>query len=187
MEIKIENGKLVFDIYDLFSNLSEEEMEEVASHYLWHSSIYNNLVKSMKENLAAPHYNEELYILEKSFFTMPEKKEGYDYDSEYKRDRFEEDVLYTMRSAVREIIKENAHLKAEVYKHSQAESAVYNWILEKYGNDVAYNLNRVYGNVIYGKPYDYELAREMELQTDFVKLTQDWVAAMNKKFNPELQ
>jgi hypothetical protein len=46
MELKLENGKISFEIHDLFEYMDQEEMEEIAKDYMWHSSMYRNLAHS---------------------------------------------------------------------------------------------------------------------------------------------
>jgi hypothetical protein len=180
MEIKVEDGKLSINVYDLFSNLTEEEMEDVAKTYLWHSSIYKNLVQELKENLSGPNYNDSLYQIEKAFFTMDEPSEFYDWD----RDHFEDRVFYTMKQAFREILKENAELHVKLYKHDCARAKVYNMISDVYGNDVAYKVNSAYVNEEFAKPYSYELSTQLAEKINFVELTEKWVDEMMKRFNP---
>lgn len=187
MDIELENNQLRINIQDLFENMDEEKLEELAEHYLWNSSVYKNLVQSMKENLASPGFNQELYDLEKAFFTMPLEKEDESYEDEYKRNHFESDVLYTMSHIVKEIIRENAKLKAEIWKYTHAHSSLYNWILDRFGNDIAYQANRIHSNTLYEKPHDFELSYQMEKQITISEMIEEWVKAMMKKFNPETE
>jgi hypothetical protein len=183
MEVKIESNQLRINIQDLFENLTEEEMDEVASHYMWNSTIYKNLVSWAKQNLAGEGYNEDLFLVEKAFFTMSPEEIENEWEGEY----FTDGVFDTMKTAVREILIENAKKKVEIYKHDCARSAVYNWVKATYGDEAAWKMNSIYLEKEFGKPASYELAREMEHQVDFVTLTQDWVAEMIKLFNPKME
>jgi hypothetical protein len=183
MEVKIENNKLQFNIMDLFDNMSEEELKELGTYYMWDSEIYKTLAYEMKQNLAAESYNENFFNLEKAFFIMPDKCQ----DDDWEQEQFRDDVFHTMKSAVREILKENAKTRIEKFKMSKVIGKAYNWILQNYGSDKAYEFNSMCSSEEYGKPSPYELAESMVKYTDFSKLVEEWVDDMIKKFNPKLQ
>ena len=183
MQVKIESGELLINIYDLFSSLSEEEMEELESHWVWHSSIYKNLSQEMKDNLAGESWNENLFLLEKAFFTMsPEEKE-----SEWDQENFRDGVFHTMKYAVKEILRENAKKRAEIYKHDCARSKVYNWMISKYGEDVAYEMHKIYNSELYGDPHAYSVSHTMADDIDLVGITEKWVDEMILLFNPKTE
>ena len=79
MQIKIDGNDLKIDLHELFSNMDQEQLEEIASAYGWHSLAYKDLIKSLKKDYAAENYNSDLYKLRKAFFLMP--NESYSYIS----------------------------------------------------------------------------------------------------------
>ena len=177
MNLKIENNQIRIDIQDLFNDLSEEEMEELAEHYMWHSSLYKNIVKNLKENLASKNYNEEYYQLLKSFFTYDENADHWD------RENFDSRIIYVMKYNVQSILEENAKLHVENYKLHNAESTLYNWILENFGHDTAYKFHSAFVDGIHTKPYDFELARDMVEKVDYGYMVEQWVYEMLDKFS----
>jgi hypothetical protein len=176
MEIKLENGKISIEIHDLFEYMDQEQMEEIAKDYMWHSSMYRNLAQELKSNLAAPHYNEDLFNIEKAFFTLPDESEFWKEDAR-------KDIFYTMRTAVLEIAKENAGLRAEVYKRDNAYSVIYNYLKSIYDSDTLYKIHSMYVNKCYDHPAGYELASEMAKNLDISAITDEWIAGMIEKFN----
>ena len=182
IETKIENHSLRINIMDLFDNMSEEDLKEIGTYYMWDSEVYKNLAYEMKHNLASKSYNESLFNLEKAFFTMEEKEYA---ESDWEKDQFKDSVFYTMRQAMKSILEENAQLHAEIYKHNSARSKIYNLVQQKYGDDIAYYVNSMYVSEEYSNPHAYELARDMASKVDIARITELWVDAMIARFNPD--
>ena len=182
MESKIDNNRVSFNIMDLFDGMSEEDLKELGTYYMWDSEVYKTLAYEMKHNLASKSYNESLFNLEKAFFTMEEKEYA---PSDWEKDNFKDNVLYTMRHAVKSILEENAQLQAEKYKMENSVSKAYTWIRDHYGMDSAWEFQSTCSSEKYGSPHAYELAREMAEKVDFSKVTEEWVDLMIAKFNPD--
>jgi hypothetical protein len=122
------------------------------------------------------HFNEELYNIEKAFFTLPDESDFWKGDAK-------KDIFYTMRQAVLEIVKENAKLRADVYKRDNAYSTIYNYIKGRYTDDDVYKIHSMYVSKCYEHPADYELASEMSKNLNISAITDEWIAGMIEKFN----
>jgi hypothetical protein len=181
MDIKIENNELRINIQDLFDQLDDDQLQELEEHFMWHSSIYKNLQETMKNNLAGEGYNETLFKLEKAFFLIPtEDPKSYDWNFDHEKDK----ILYTMNQAIREILKENARLRSEIYKHGCARLAVYTWLKNNYDEDIAYKANNIYLASQYDEPTAYELSKLTEKEINLKSMVEEWVDNMIAKFNP---
>jgi hypothetical protein len=182
-----DKGNLIINVFDLFNNLDEETINKMAEIYAWKDPAYRYLVTELRQEYAGKNFNDSIYNFRKAFFLQPME---YDWESP------DRDIFNAMKQTIEELLKENAELVIDNRKHNNAKSAVYDYIRTRFpgSDDIAYNVNSVYINVLHGNNNDkersYVLAREGVEKLDLDKVVQEWcdhVMELFKKHNLEIK
>jgi len=172
MEIKINNGKISFSIYDLFENLGEEELKEIAQAYSWYLPAYQELIRSLRNEYVSENFNSNIFDIRKKFFTL-------DIPDEWERDH---DIISSMKNTMVAIFEQNAKIQVHNWKLTAAYDKVLSFISSRFGRELAADIHKMYLNEVYGRndKTDYQAASEMVKNFDFEKLVTDWCEAMNE-------
>lgn len=187
IEYNPDNGNLVINISDIFDNLGEDKLEELAETYSWHSKARKELVKDVRENFAGKNYNESTYDIRKAIFLMT------DFEYDFQEELAKKQIIYNMQRVVEELIKQNAELKIINYRLSVAQDLVYNHLKQIIGDDLAYKIHSLYHNVEFNgtkednpdKKYTHELAEKLTENVEYKKMVEEWCNTMFEIFNKE--
>jgi len=172
MRVKIENGNIEIDIRELFDNLTDEELDELAEIYAWKSKLWENITKIARSNWCAPNVNSDIYKLRKMFFLM-------DLEGEYET----EPVLPAMQRTMKYFIEENAELEAKARKNNEIRGELFRYVANKYDADTAYDINSKFLDLEHGnrdaesiedKP-PYIQKSEMVRRIEFENFIDEWV------------
>lgn len=130
---ELENGKITINLYDLFSDMSEEELKELADVYCWQDPSYKALIKNLQTEYAGTNFNPSLYAIRKAIITLPEEDMPHNYSKTF--------VVGTIADTVHSIISENVTLKIELQRMHKLRPRVYDYVKNKYGDNVAYDIH----------------------------------------------
>lgn len=76
MNIKLENGKVSFDLLDLLIELEDEAKEEIVCHFAWHDAIWDEIKRLVRDEFAAKNYNSKIHELRIEFLRSDSVKEN---------------------------------------------------------------------------------------------------------------
>jgi len=176
MDIEINDGEIKINLYELFTHLDEDELQDLASTYSWHLPAYKELVRTLRREYASENFNPNIYNIRKSFFTMSIPEEYY----------AKEDIIRSMNDTVKEIFKDNAKLNIKITRMNSGIGKMYDYIKDRYGKDVAYQAHKVYRDELYNDAQsDYDLLKVMVDQVAIGDVVTDWCRAMNELLNKE--
>ena len=174
------NGTIKIDIGDLFSELTEDELKEVAEAYSWRDPAYKVLIKNLQTDYASHNINPDLYELRKAMIITP-------YEYPWQSMKF--DIVECIRDTVHQIIKENVELKIQLRWAEQARPKLYNFVKSKFGNDVAYYVNSKMvdlemkgGEDKYAHTVAYDSAVRSEHDAELKDLVDMWFEELYERF-----
>ena len=144
MELK--NGEIRINLYDLFENMTDEQMEEVAQTYGWHSKQWKDIVKSLRQDHFSPNFNPDLLALFKSLFYAPQEN--------YWREFVGDVVIQRMSEAMRLILEENLELNKKVRNQDRTWDILYREIKRLHGEEAARDLNYLWVKNYHQDEYD---------------------------------
>jgi len=180
MECTIDQHHIKINVYDLLSNLSEDEFLQLMETAQWLQPAYIELRDSLRTEYATPTMSPELYRIRRAFFFMDK--------DEYTNSTDEDEIFMTMRSTMDAIIKENAELHVSMYNLQNAVGNVYQWLKDNVGDHRSYEMWKSYINDVYSNECrPYNKSRDMAKQIAFNDMVNDWVTAMIDRFNPEVK
>jgi hypothetical protein len=190
MKIKINNGDMTINIYDmleeLFKDADPDEIEQLYHTLGWFHPAYIEMIKSAREMTVGENYNSNFFNLFKDFFMFPGRW----------RDQGQEDVLYCMTQAMEAILMENAKLRIENRRMSILDYKMKGWFkyhfceffslddLEKFSNEVYSKINEL---LRYGEEdkNSIKASREMVKQVNHKEFVEEWVDGVYKMFKGE--
>jgi hypothetical protein len=70
LKVKVtDDGKIIINIYDLIAALSEEEREEIATHFAYQSKMFEEIKHCILDEYSGPDWNEEIHKIRVAFLT----------------------------------------------------------------------------------------------------------------------
>jgi hypothetical protein len=76
MNVKLENGKISFDLLDLLTDLEGEEKDAIVEHFAWHDAIWEEIKRLVRDEFAAKNYNSKIHELRLEFLRSDGVKEN---------------------------------------------------------------------------------------------------------------
>lgn len=177
---KLENGEITINVYDLFQELDEEERKNLADIYSLHDEAYKALVRSIQTDYASDNMNPGLYKLRKAMIVA---------NYEYPRQTVRSNVVECIRDTVHQIIRENVELKIELQRAEKARPLLYDYIKNRYGNDLAFDVNSRFIDLElrgienkYAHNVAYEDPVRQEHDTELKELVNKWFEELYGRF-----
>ena len=192
MKIKIDNGDMTINIYDmleeLFRNAEPEEVEQLYHTLGWFHPAYRELIYTTRETFVGENYNSKFFKLFKDFFTLPGRWEYHETK--------EKDVFYRMSQAMEAILKENAELRIENRRMSILDYRMKEWFIARFAYVVHPDDLDGFANEVYSKIKEllrvgeadkttHEASKEMVERVDYKSWVLTWVNEVYKMFGEE--
>lgn len=168
MNISLVNGgtSLQIDLHDLFRDLSEESLEELASIYAWESAAWKAIIQEVRSEFAARAFNSDLYYLRRAFFGMPLGEDEESLTSEE-----ESQIMKIMSQTFSSLLEEVSYRVVEGDKYRRAYYSISEYIQEHFGHDAAYNFRKF----VVDLPEVDSLQVSRSVSADISKMTQDTI------------
>jgi hypothetical protein len=106
-----EYGNIKINIIDLIDQLDDEQKQEIAGHFAWHSPIWNELVRAVADEYAAENFNSNIYKMRLAFFQSA-------------------DVPRTLRQTIKALLTTILHLQQSVRVYTNANGQWRQWFHE---------------------------------------------------------
>ena len=168
-----EDGLVSIDLYALLYRLDGEDLNNMIEALSWQDSIIHRLVGNLKNQYASDFTNSNLYRIRRLFFTV---------DGDYEK----ESIIRKMNSTIETILSEIAKEKADKLKMQQAWYAVYHTIEARFGDDYAWDINKIYLDAKHDSDDSaLDISREMlfaKEMPDKKGLIESWVNEMIELF-----
>jgi hypothetical protein len=169
------DGKVEFDLYALLYELEGEKLNNLIEALSWQDAVVEKILGNVKSEYTSDFTNSHLYHIRKKFFTT-----SYSWEKK--------NIVQRMKSTMDTILSQIAYEKADKLKMQDGWSAVYNTILDRFGEDCAWDMNEIYVDARYDKSLSStSISREM---TNAVKelpskdeLIESWVGQMIELFS----
>lgn len=185
MKIKVANGNIEIDIYELIqeamSGKDEEELEDIYNSLMWSSPVYKELISTTRKIGVSENYNSKFFEFFKDLFCFP---------AEYSWENNEEIVFKQMSTAMKEILKENARLRAELRLSKTVPVRIIEWIKYKYSHidnidSIAWE---IYSKIIDLQRRDengnrYDQSTQMAEEIPYKDWVKEWADSIYKIFN----
>ena len=175
MKIKIENGEVKIDVYELLEELTsnerdEEQLGEMYNALCWYHPVYKELIGTTRNTFASDNTNVKFYKLFKDFFMMPEE---YGNDPKPR-------IVMRMTQVMKQILEDNANSKAGERLATNVPFKIFPWLESQFGTDAAWKIRSKLLDEMKtenGKTV-YDIADEMSKQTPYKDFVKEWVDAV---------
>lgn len=180
MECTIDQHHIKINVYDLLSNLSEDEFLQLMETAQWLQPAYIELRDSLRTEYATPTVSPELYRMRRAFFFMDKDEIANEND--------EREIFVSMKQTMEAIIKENAELNVSMYNLQNAVGVVYQWLKDNIGDRQSYDMWKTYVDEEFSKHCKpYAKSADLLKEIPYKDMVNEWTRSMIEKFNPEVE
>ena len=193
MKIKVVNGELVINVYDLLDELTREDeadpeqLEQMYQSLQWYHPVYLELIKTTRTQHVGENYNPDFFKLFKDFFTLPGDWWEGGYGEELKRN----EVMRCMTYAMKSILQENAKLRSHLYLVGNLGFRLeewLKWLLGEEEEDLAYQIRSKVNELLRTEKDGrnlYEIAGELANSVEYKDWVEEWCQSVYDKFDKE--